>query len=139
MATKPCLAGIQVELLDAFHAFCSFVQAQTHSYCCPPRSLKGQPKSWFPVDGAKLTLVKLQPITNGQSSTAYIKLSTGSQGGGLSNTGYWGIPVQDKQEYQLSVIIQSETAASADQVLPLLSCPCAQLTLQRINPAMLPF
>lgn len=89
-------------------------------------SLKGQPKGWFPVDGAKLTLVKLQPITNGQPSTAYIKVSTGSQGGGLSNTGYWGIPVQDMQEYQLSVIIQSEAAGSADQVLPILSCCCAQ-------------
>ena len=102
------------------------------------RSLKGQPKSWFPVEGAKLTLVKLQPITNGQSSTAYIKLTTGSRGGGLSNTGYWGIPVQDKQEYQLSVIIQSETAGSADQVLPILSCPCAQLTVRRNNPVTLP-
>ena len=109
------------------------------AYSAAPRSLKGQPKSWFPVDGAKLTLVKLQPIANGQSSTAYIKLSTGSQGGGLSNTGYWGIPVQDKQEYQLSVIIQSETAASADQVFPILSCPCAQLTLQRKNPVMMSF
>ena len=90
------------------------------------------------MDGAKLTLVKLQPIPNGQSSTAYIKLSTGSQGGGLSNTGYWGIPVQNKQEYQLSVIIQSETAGSADQVRPILSCPCAHLTMPGNNPVTLP-
>ena len=85
-----------------------------------PHSLKGQPKSWFPVGDAELTLVKLQPITTGQPSTAHIKVSTGSKGGGLSNAGYWGIPVQDKHEYQLSVIIQSETADSANQVLPML-------------------
>lgn len=88
------------------------------SYC----SLKGQPKSWFPAGGAELMLVKLQPITTSKPSTAYIKLRTGSKGGGLSNTGYWGIPVQDKQEYQLSVILQSETTDSANQVLPCLSC-----------------
>lgn len=89
-------------------------------------SLKGQPKSWFPLGGAELTLVKLQPITTGQPSTAYIKVRTGNKGGGLSNTGYWGIPVQDKQEYQLSIIIQSETADSANQVLPWLFGCCAQ-------------
>jgi len=66
------------------------------------------------VGKAELTLVKQQPITLGQkSSTAYIKISTGQSGGGLSNTGYWGIPVQKDQEYQLSVIIQSEPAESA--------------------------
>nr|QOL01194.1 putative extracellular protein TR9_006 [Trebouxia lynnae] len=82
----------------------------------PEYSLKGQPKSWFPVGGAELTLVKQQPITFGQpSSTAYIKVSTGSKGGGLSNSGYWGVPVQDKQEYQLSVILQSESADLANQ------------------------
>lgn len=62
---------------------------------------------------AELTLVKQQPITFGQqSSTAYIKISTAASGGGLSNTGYWGIPVQEDQEYQLSIIIQSESADS---------------------------
>ncbi|KAL3133328.1 aspartate-semialdehyde dehydrogenase-like protein, variant 2 [Trebouxia sp. C0009 RCD-2024] len=81
----------------------------------PEYSLKGQPKSWFPAGGAELMLVKLQPITTSKPSTAYIKLRTGSKGGGLSNTGYWGIPVQDKQEYQLSVILQSETTDSANQ------------------------
>lgn len=67
-------------------------------------------------------LVKLQPITTSKPSTAYIKIRTGSKGGGLSNTGYWGIPVQNKQEYQLSVILQSESINSANQVLPWLSC-----------------
>jgi len=66
------------------------------------------------VGSAELTLVKQQPISLGQKrSTAYIKISTGQSGGGLSNTGYWGIPVQQDQEYQLSVIIQSESAESA--------------------------
>ncbi len=67
---------------------------------------------------ADLTLVKQQPITFGQhSSTAYIKVSTGESGGGLSNTGYWGIPVQEDHEYQLSIIVQSESAdATANEV-----------------------
>jgi len=71
----------------------------------------------------ELTLVKQQPIALGQKrSTAYIKISTGQSGGGLSNTGYWGIPVQQDQEYQLSVIIQSESAESAaNEVLSFVS------------------
>lgn len=80
---------------------------------------------------AELTLVKQQPITFGQqSSTAYIKISTAASGGGLSNTGYWGIPVQEGQEYQLSIIIQSESADSdVDEVCIYLcfgyqTCPC---------------
>ena len=75
---------------------------------------------------AELTLVKQQPITLSQkSSTAYIKISTGQSGGGLSNSGYWGIPVQADQEYQLSVIIQSESAESAaNEVLNCVSKLC---------------
>ena len=87
------------------------VKRSCNLWCC---RLKGQPRSWFPVGSPELTLVKQQPITLGQKrSTAYIKISTGQSGGGLSNTGYWGIPVQQDQEYQLSVIIQSESAESA--------------------------
>ncbi|KAL0055122.1 hypothetical protein WJX82_007357 [Trebouxia sp. C0006] len=86
----------------------------------PEYKLKGQPRSWFPVGpDTELTLVKQQPIALGQKrSTAYIKISTGQSGGGLSNTGYWGIPVQQDQEYQLSVIIQSESAESAANEAP---------------------
>ena len=75
------------------------------------------------MDKAELTLVKQQPITLGQKrSTAYIKISTGQSGGGLSNTGYWGIPVQQDQKYQLSVIIQSESADfAANEVLSFVS------------------
>ena len=102
------------------------VQRSCNSWCC---RLKGQPRSWFPVGKAELTLVKQQPIaiTLGQkSSTAYIKISTGQSGGGLSNTGYWGIPVQEDQEYQLSVIIQSESAESAaNEVLNFVSKLCS--------------
>lgn len=77
---------------------------------------------------AELILVKQQPVTFGhQSSTAYIKVSTGEAGGGLSNTGYWGIPVQKDQEYQLSVIIQSETVdAAADKVCSSARCRVLQ-------------
>ncbi|DBA87466.1 TPA: aspartate-semialdehyde dehydrogenase-like protein [Trebouxia sp. C0004] len=72
-------------------------------------SLQGQPRSWLPVGKTALTLVQQQPISaGGRSSTAYIKISTDASGGGLTNTGYWGIPVQKGHEYQLAVVVQSQ-------------------------------
>ena len=63
----------------------------------------------MPVGKTALTLVKQQPINaRSRSSTAYIKISTDDSGGGLTNTGYWGIPVQKDHEYQLAVIVQSQ-------------------------------
>lgn len=71
--------------------------------------LKGQPRSWLPVGNTELTLVKQQPITpSSRGSTAYIKISTDKSGGGLTNTGYWGVPVQKGHDYQLTVIIRAE-------------------------------
>lgn len=73
-------------------------------------SLKGQSRSWLPVGKTALTLVKQQPITFGsKASTVYIKVSTDKSGGGLTNTGYWGIPAQKDQEYQLAVIVRIES------------------------------
>ena len=111
--------------LDSFMQPVHFPAAKlTVSRC----RLKGQPRSWLPVGKAELILVKQQPVTFGhQSSTAYIKVSTGEAGGGLSNTGYWGIPVQKDQQYQLSVIIQSETTdAAADKVCSSACCHALQ-------------
>lgn len=77
--------------------------------------LKGQPRSWLPAGQAALTLVSEQPVKpdNGHRS-AYIKISTGKSGGGLSNTGYWGIPIEKDHEYQLAVIIQTESDEDVD-------------------------
>ena len=64
----------------------------------------------MPVGKTALTLVKQQPITFGsKASTADVKVSTDKSGGGLINTGYWGIPAQKDQEYQLAVIIRTES------------------------------
>lgn len=77
---------------------------------CSP---KGQARSWLPVGKTEFTLVKELPIhSSHRRGTAYIKMSTDKAGGGVTNTGYWGIPVQKDQEYQLAVIIQSEPSGN---------------------------
>ncbi|DBA71494.1 TPA: aspartate-semialdehyde dehydrogenase-like protein [Trebouxia sp. C0005] len=82
-------------------------------------SLQGQPRSWLPVGKTAVTLVRQQPINaGGRSSTAYIKISTDDSGGGLTNTGYWGIPVEKDQDYQLAVIIQSEPSGDVTNKEP---------------------
>lgn len=64
----------------------------------------------MPVGKTALTLVKQQPIATGSKATvAYLKISTDKTGGGLTNTGFWGIPVQKDHEYQLAVILQTES------------------------------
>ena len=77
------------------------------NYCCC--RLKGQPRSWLPQGNTQLTLIRQQPITpSSKGSTAYIRISTDKQGGGLTNTGYWGVPVQKDHDYQLAVIIREK-------------------------------
>lgn len=92
----------------------------------PLCSFKGQPISWSPVGKTALTLVKQQPINFGsRGSTAYIKLSTDDSGGGLTNTGYWGIPVQKGRAYQLAVIIRSDYDGDISNEVRSVMCCCS--------------
>ena len=73
-----------------------------------------QPVSWRPLGSANLTLTKHFPLNGG--SRVAMHLGTSGTGGGITNTGFWGIPVTRGGRYELSVYLRHPGSSQASML-----------------------
>jgi alpha-N-arabinofuranosidase len=78
------------------------------SFCTWRRELgaTSQPVSWRPLGEANLTLTKQFPL-NGENRVAMHLGGAGARSGaGITNSGFWGVPVRQGARYELSMYLR---------------------------------
>lgn len=76
-----------------------------------------QPVSWRPVGDTQLTLTKQYPLNGGNKIA--MRLDAQEDGGGIINTGFWGIAVEAGAQYELSLYLRRAEDSSVSASLHL--------------------
>lgn len=71
---------------------------------CRDLGATSQPISWTPLGAANLTLTKQYPLNGANRVAMHLGVSQG--GGGILNSGFWGIPLRQRGRYELSVYLR---------------------------------
>lgn len=77
--------------------------------------------SWRPLGSANLTLTKQFPLNGGNRVAMHLGVSASQGGGGILNSGFWGIPVRQGGRYELSLYLRQPGSAKVREFLPLSS------------------
>jgi hypothetical protein len=64
-----------------------------------------QPISWLPLGGTTLALTKQHPMNDKRHVALRVTPANGSAGG-IINTGFWGVPVEEGCAYELSIYLK---------------------------------
>ena len=119
VAVSVCLAprqlyGKQSEqplLHDLLSYRCSCLEARL--LLC---SQLNQPVSWHLLNSTKVFLTKTDPlIPNNQVA---MNVTTHAPGGGIANTGFWGVPLNGGWIYHFSVYLKGDEYANNSKVPP---------------------
>lgn len=72
---------------------------------CRSNAETSQPVSWRPLGDTQLTLTKQYPLNGGNKISMRVDAASG--GGGIINTGFWGISVEAGKQYELSLYLRN--------------------------------
>lgn len=88
--------------------------------------------SWTPLGAARLTLTKRYPLNGGNRVAMHLGVSGAQGGGGILNSGFWGIPVREGGRYELSIYLRQPGCTDVS--------PCARgAYISSFNALMLAF
>ena len=93
-----------------------------------------QPVSWRPLGEANLTLTKQFPL-NGENRVAmHLGAASARSGAGITNSGFWGVPVRQGARYELSMYLRHPGSDEAS--MPSCALKAPHLGAAHLKPLM---
>jgi len=69
-----------------------------------------QPVSWNPLSSTKVFLTKTDPL--GPNNQVALNITTYNPGGGIVNSGFWGVPLKGGWIYHFSIYLKGDRNAT---------------------------
>jgi hypothetical protein len=89
-----------------------------------------QPISWNPLSSTKVFLTKTDPL--GPNNQVALNVTAYNPGGGIANSGFWGVPLNGGWIYHFSIYIKGDRQSTVT-LTPTPSCGTGHCALPALG------